>query len=300
MPSRRRLPSTASRTYSGRPLTRASPAPSRSRWMPNLVATTTSSRRPAIARPTSRSLVCGPYTSAVSRKVTPEIESPADASRSTPARPRSPPLNGRRRTRTYPCSPTPAPRPSAQPCLVRWCVWKSSCPLPSAFECARSQATPAFLFRTSSCTSTDRSTDATCGDADAATRPAHPDAPTAPTRPAPPPPPSPSTPTRRPAAPDGAHRPPRHRVTRARAASKDRSPGSWESPASRSATNRCARASATAAAVASRRRECRDPRSRHPCGRRPGINRDIRSTRDQGRQTLSDLVVGVRGRGHDR
>ena len=39
--------------------------------MPNFVASTTSSRRPAIARPTSSSLVNGPYMSAVSRRVTP-------------------------------------------------------------------------------------------------------------------------------------------------------------------------------------------------------------------------------------
>ncbi len=41
------------------------------RTLPNLVASTTSSRRPAIASPTSSSLVNGPYMSAVSRKVTP-------------------------------------------------------------------------------------------------------------------------------------------------------------------------------------------------------------------------------------
>ena len=45
--------------------------PSARRWLPNLVASTTSSRRPAIARPTSRSLVNGPYASAVSRNVIP-------------------------------------------------------------------------------------------------------------------------------------------------------------------------------------------------------------------------------------
>ena len=38
---------------------------------PNFVAITNSSRRPAIAFPTSRSFVNGPYMSAVSRKVTP-------------------------------------------------------------------------------------------------------------------------------------------------------------------------------------------------------------------------------------
>ena len=39
--------------------------------LPNFVARTTSSRRPAIARPTSSSFVYGPYMSAVSRSVTP-------------------------------------------------------------------------------------------------------------------------------------------------------------------------------------------------------------------------------------
>ncbi len=45
--------------------------PSGLRSLPNLVATTTSSRRSAIARPTRRSLVKGPYMSAVSRKMHP-------------------------------------------------------------------------------------------------------------------------------------------------------------------------------------------------------------------------------------
>jgi hypothetical protein len=45
--------------------------PSSPRTLANLVATTTSSRRPAIARPTSSSFVKGPYMSAVSRRVTP-------------------------------------------------------------------------------------------------------------------------------------------------------------------------------------------------------------------------------------
>jgi hypothetical protein len=39
--------------------------------MPNLVARKTSSRRPAIAAPTSTSLVWGPYMSEVSRNVQP-------------------------------------------------------------------------------------------------------------------------------------------------------------------------------------------------------------------------------------
>ena len=69
-PSRSSDASQARRTYSGSPLTRMK-LPSSRRWFPNLVASTTSSRRPAIARPTSRSLVNGPYMSAVSRKVIP-------------------------------------------------------------------------------------------------------------------------------------------------------------------------------------------------------------------------------------
>ena len=46
--------------------------------MPNFVASTTSSRRPAIARPTSSSLVYGPYMSAVSRKCDAELERAVD------------------------------------------------------------------------------------------------------------------------------------------------------------------------------------------------------------------------------
>ena len=70
MPS---LPSDASQaaaTYSGRPLM-PTHVPSSFRSLPNLVATTTSSRRLAMALPTSRSLANGPYMSAVSRNVQP-------------------------------------------------------------------------------------------------------------------------------------------------------------------------------------------------------------------------------------
>jgi hypothetical protein len=42
-----------------------------SKRIPNLVAITTSSRRPASARPSSCSLVNGPYISAVSKNVQP-------------------------------------------------------------------------------------------------------------------------------------------------------------------------------------------------------------------------------------
>jgi hypothetical protein len=70
MPRRRSESSHALRTYSGRPLMPRY-APSSPRTFPNFVATTTSSRRPRIAVPTSISFVNGPYMSAVSRNVTP-------------------------------------------------------------------------------------------------------------------------------------------------------------------------------------------------------------------------------------
>ncbi len=44
---------------------------SASRTIPNFVASTTSSRRPAMALPTRRSLAPLPYMSAVSRKLSP-------------------------------------------------------------------------------------------------------------------------------------------------------------------------------------------------------------------------------------
>ena len=72
--SRRRAVSGTPRRRSGR--TPALPliprnSPCSPRMFPNFVATTTSSRRPAIALPTSSSFVNGPYMSAVSRNVTP-------------------------------------------------------------------------------------------------------------------------------------------------------------------------------------------------------------------------------------
>ena len=69
-PSRDSEASHAERTYSASPRTDRVEE-SAVRTMPNLVASTTSSRRPAMARPTSCSLRNGPYMSAVSRKVTP-------------------------------------------------------------------------------------------------------------------------------------------------------------------------------------------------------------------------------------
>src|SRR6266702_5666941 len=68
--------SQACRTYSASPrMPRRSPCSLRT--LPNFVASTTWSRRPAMARPTSRSLVNGPYASAVSRKDT-QVERPVD------------------------------------------------------------------------------------------------------------------------------------------------------------------------------------------------------------------------------
>ena len=81
--------------------------------MPNLVARKTSSRRPAIALPTSRSLVCGPYMSEVSRKL-----QPSSSARGSCAAPRL--RRSRRRTPTCPCSRARSPRPRGRP--VQACV----------------------------------------------------------------------------------------------------------------------------------------------------------------------------------
>src|SRR5438876_458189 len=70
VPSRSSEASQAARTYSRSPRI-PSRSPCSLRTLPNLVASTTSSRRPSIARPTSRSFVNGPYMAAVSRKLTP-------------------------------------------------------------------------------------------------------------------------------------------------------------------------------------------------------------------------------------
>src|SRR6266850_2349415 len=68
--SRLRLASHACATYSGRPFTMARPSGVRA-W-PNLVVTTTWSRRPRIARPSNSSLWPKPYMSEESRKLTPK------------------------------------------------------------------------------------------------------------------------------------------------------------------------------------------------------------------------------------
>src|SRR5438046_2943530 len=52
--------------------------------MPNFVARKTSSRRPAIVLPTSRSFVCGPYMSEVSRKLQPRSSARVIVARASP------------------------------------------------------------------------------------------------------------------------------------------------------------------------------------------------------------------------
>ena len=73
MPRRSSEPSTERRTFSGEPsITRLVGLSSvGAQRMPNFVAIVTSSRRPAIALPTSCSFVNGPYISAVSSSVQP-------------------------------------------------------------------------------------------------------------------------------------------------------------------------------------------------------------------------------------
>ena len=71
----RASPRSSARTFSGEPSSAPtvdmSPGSASSDRTPNLVAITYSSRRPAIALPTSSSFVSGPYISAVSRKLKP-------------------------------------------------------------------------------------------------------------------------------------------------------------------------------------------------------------------------------------
>src|SRR5215211_363801 len=95
VPRRWREPSTAWRMCSGR-LERPTWRPSASKRNPNLVAMTTWSRKGARASPTSSSFTNGPYTSAVSKKVTP---------RSTAARITAMPC----------CRSTAGPRPELMP-----------------------------------------------------------------------------------------------------------------------------------------------------------------------------------------
>jgi hypothetical protein len=86
--SRRSEPSTARRMFSGR-LSRGAVPPGTWEIQPNFVASTTSSRRPLMARPTSSLFVNGPYASAVSMSVTPRSSArwivPIASPSSTPA-----------------------------------------------------------------------------------------------------------------------------------------------------------------------------------------------------------------------
>ncbi len=122
-------PSQAARTYSGRPLMPRLDGSSGSRTMPNLVAITASSRRPDNALPTSISLVCGPYMSEVSKKVTPSSRArwivAMDSSSFAP-----------RRSPTSPCSPAPGATPRGPGFRAQSSPWGSS-PLGRAAPLAR-------------------------------------------------------------------------------------------------------------------------------------------------------------------
>ncbi len=103
VPSRRSDASHARRMYpadTSEPVVRRVPS---SNVLPNFVAMTTASRSPASARPTTVSLWPVPYTSAVSKKVTPSSSprrmAATDTSSSTspqpddaPSRPNGPPM----------------------------------------------------------------------------------------------------------------------------------------------------------------------------------------------------------------
>ena len=110
---------------SGRPLTARLVGLSGSRTMPNLVAMTASSRRPARALPMSTSLVCG-RTCRTCRRSRPRARAPGGWWRSTPRR------WSDRRSRTSPCNRDPGARPCS-PCvpsaIVSMAIWLlSSCP----------------------------------------------------------------------------------------------------------------------------------------------------------------------------
>ena len=75
-PPQRRVARASARTRAARSRRRGSRL--RRRSLPNFVATTTRSRRPARARPTSSSLVNGPYMSAVSSNVDAEVDGAVD------------------------------------------------------------------------------------------------------------------------------------------------------------------------------------------------------------------------------
>src|SRR5581483_3449791 len=139
--------SSARRRCSGRPHTPTRPSGVRTR--PAFVASTTSARRPAIARPISRSFPPSPYSSAVSTRLAPTssarrsaaaawLGSAGPSSPDSPQAPKptaptsSPETSDTRRTLTPPrtAGPRPAPRSASAPA-----------PLPAA-RAERSRATP--------------------------------------------------------------------------------------------------------------------------------------------------------------
>jgi hypothetical protein len=99
--------------------------------LPNLVATTTSSWWPASARPTSRSLVNGPYMSAVSSKVTPRSRARRMVATDSPAR------RPARTTGSSACSPGRWLRPADPGC--RACAAASCLPWRPAASTSREQ-----------------------------------------------------------------------------------------------------------------------------------------------------------------
>src|SRR3954447_4572902 len=114
-PSRSSEASQACRTYSGEPSI-PSRSPFSPRLLPNFVATTTWSRGSAIARPTRRSLVNGPYMSAVSRNVTPSSRARWIVAIASPWS--VVPKNSDLPMQPRPCGETSSPlRPSVRVCI---------------------------------------------------------------------------------------------------------------------------------------------------------------------------------------
>src|SRR3977135_3795974 len=134
MPRRFMLASQARITYSGRPST--SCFPSGVFTWPNLVATTTPSRRPRSALPSSVSLCPQPYMSAESRKLMPWSSAwwmtPIDSS--SFALPYTPDMDIRPRPTAETLMPL---RPSARRCMRILLQQNTSCPAHCAAHLAR-------------------------------------------------------------------------------------------------------------------------------------------------------------------
>ncbi len=136
MPRRFRLASQALITYSGRPSAILPPRPPR---LPNLVATNTSERRPAMAWPTTASLCPKPYMSEVSKSVTPR--SIASRMRSIPARSSLAPYMLDSDMQPKPMAETAADaiaRVSMMECSVTFIPLNACAPRRSQPRCARS------------------------------------------------------------------------------------------------------------------------------------------------------------------